>query len=927
MPAFATFYYHRVLLLLVLLGSALAGRGQQAPLVISGDFRQISFEQFVRRIEATTPYRFYYKPGTVDSVVVNAQVASQPLAQVLQLVLRPTKLQFGIDAANRVYITAGPAIEGQLPTDFFQVPRPGATPSLSSAQVATSSPAKRRLVGTSEFKVYDIGPRQELELGAKATLAGHVREAKSGEPVVGAAVYIEEPAIGATTDQFGSYALTLPVGRHNLFIRALGIKLARRQIMLYADGRLDIEAQEDVTTLKEVVVEGEKTRNVTGLRMGVEKLDIKTIKVIPTAFGEADILRVVLMLPGVKSIGEGNTGMSVRGGGTDQNLVVFNDAVIYNPSHLFGFFSAFNPDVLKSVELYKSSVPARFGGRLSSVLDISTREGNKKKFAGTGGVGLLTSRLTLEGPLVKDKGSFIIGGRTSYSDWLLHQVPDASLRNSSAAFYDVSAHFSYDLNDRNSVYATGYYSHDQFRLASDTTYRYASIAASAKWKHNFSNKLYGVLTGAYSQYDYGLASNRNPTTASDFSYRLAQKSAQLDLSYYHNSKHTLDFGVSSIIYDTAPGSLMPGGSASLIVPDKLQPEKALESALYVADRFDVTNRLSLYAGLRYSLFNALGPRLLNQYLPGASKTENTITGTTSYGNGQVLATYQGPEGRLSAKYMLTDNSSVKASYNRMRQYIHQLSNSTTVSPTDSWKLSDPNIRPQVGDQVSLGYYRNFKNNTIETSVEAYYKVMHDFLDYKSGASLFLNHHIETDVVNAEGHAYGIEFLVRKTTGKLNGWLSYTYSRSLARVNTGTEVVNGGNYYPSNYDKPNDVTLVGNYRFSQRFSVSLNFNYSTGRPITLPLAKYYIDNTLRVYYSDRNAYRVPDYYRADLAINIEGNHKVKKLTHNSWTLAIYNLTGRQNPYSVYFQSKNGQVNGYQLSIFARPIPSLTYNFHF
>jgi hypothetical protein len=436
-----------------------------------------------------------------------------------------------------------------------------------------------------------------------------------------------------------------------------------------------------------------------------------------------------------------------------------------------------------------------------------------------------------------------------------------------------------------------------------------------------------VLTGAYSQYDYGLASNRNPTTASDFSYRLAQKSAQLDLSYYHNSKHTLDFGVSSIIYDTAPGSLMPGGSASLIVPDKLQPEKALESALYVADRFDVTNRLSLYAGLRYSLFNALGPRLLNQYLPGASKTENTITGTTSYGNGQVLATYQGPEGRLSAKYMLTDNSSVKASYNRMRQYIHQLSNSTTVSPTDSWKLSDPNIRPQVGDQVSLGYYRNFKNNTIETSVEAYYKVMHDFLDYKSGASLFLNHHIETDVVNAEGHAYGIEFLVRKTTGKLNGWLSYTYSRSLARVNTGTEVVNGGNYYPSNYDKPNDVTLVGNYRFSQRFSVSLNFNYSTGRPITLPLAKYYIDNTLRVYYSDRNAYRVPDYYRADLAINIEGNHKVKKLTHNSWTLAIYNLTGRQNPYSVYFQSKNGQVNGYQLSIFARPIPSLTYNFHF
>ena len=926
MASSATFYCCRFLLVLALLGNALASRGQQAPPGISGDFRQVSFEQFVRQVESTTPYRFYYKPGTVDSLTVNVQVASQPLAQVLQQVLRPTKLQVGIDAANRVFITAGPAIQTQLPADFFQVPRPGAVPS-GPALARASSPAQRRPVGTSEFKVYDMGPRQELRPGAKATLAGHVREAKSGEPVVGAAVYIDEPAIGATTDQFGAYALTLPVGRHNLFVRGLGIKLTKRQLMLYADGRLDIEAQEDVTTLKEVVVEGEKTRNVMGLRMGVEKLDIKTIKVIPTAFGEADILRVVLMLPGVKSIGEGNTGMSVRGGGTDQNLVLFNDATIYNPSHLFGFFSTFNPDVLKSVELYKSSVPARFGGRLASVLDISTREGNNKKFTGTGGVGLLTSRLTLEGPLVKEKGSFIIGGRTSYSDWLLHQLPDASLRNSSASFYDLSAHFSYNLNDQNSVYATGYYSHDQFRLASDTTYRYASIAASAKWKHNFSNKLYGVLTGAYSQYDYGLASTRNPSTASDFAYRLAQKSAQLDFSYYYNPRHTLDFGVSSILYDIAPGSLVPVGSGSLVMPDALQSEKALESALYVADRFDVSPRLSFYAGLRYSLFNALGPRLLNQYLPGASKTENTVTGTASYGSGQVLATYQGPEGRLSAKYMLTDNTSLKASYNRMRQYIHQLSNTTTVSPTDSWKLSDPNIRPQVGDQVSLGYYRNFRSNTIETSVEAYYKVMHDFLDYKSGATLFLNHHIETDVVNAEGRAYGVEFLLRKSTGKLNGWLSYTYSRSLARVNTGTEVVNGGNYYPSNYDKPHDVTLVSNYRLSQRLSISFNFNYSTGRPITLPLAKYYIDNTLRVFYSDRNAYRVPDYYRADLAINVEGNHKVKKLAHSSWTLAIYNLTGRQNPYSVYFQSKNGQVNGYQLAIFARPIPSLTYNFRF
>ncbi len=921
-----TRYLYPVLVLGLLTGP-LASYGQQPGALISGDFRRLSFEQFVRQIEATTPYHFYFKPGTVDSLVVDVQVTSQPLAAVLQQVLRPTRLHFAIDAANRVYVTTGAPIQVELPADMFQAPLPGAAPRSSPTPSAPSPQDKQPLAGTSEFKVYAIGPRQALAPGGKATLTGRVQTTKSGEPVIGAAVYVDVPPIGVTTDQAGHYALTLPVGRHNVYIRGLGIKLTKRQIMLYADGRLDIEVPTDATTLKEVVVQGEQTRNISSLRMGVEKLDIKTIKAVPTAFGEADILRVVLMLPGVKSIGEGNTGMSVRGGGTDQNLVLFNDAVIYNPSHLFGFFSAFNPDMLNSVELYKSSVPARYGGRLASVLDVTTREGNRKQFAGAGGIGLLTSRLTLEGPLAKGKGSFIVGGRSSYSDWLLQRVPDASLRKSSASFYDVSTQLNYDLNAHNSLSATGYYSRDRFRLASDTTYRYASIAASAKWKHTFSSKFYGVFTGTYSQYDYSLASARNPTTASNFAYRLAQKGVNADFTYYHSTRHTLDFGGSALLYDIAPGRLVPAGDSSLVIGNTLQAEKGLESAIYLADRFEVSPRFSVYAGLRYSLFNALGPRLVNDYLPGASRTENTITGTTSYGSGQVLATYHGPEGRLSAKYMLTDNSSVKASYNRMRQYIHQLSNTTTVSPIDSWKLSDSNIRPQVGDQVSAGYYRNFKRNTIETSVEVYYKVMHDFLDYKSGANLFLNPHIETEVVNAQGRAYGVELLVRKNEGKINGWLSYTYSRSLARVNTGTELINGGRYYPSNYDKPHDVTLVGNYRFSKRFNVSLNFNYSTGRPITLPLAKYYIDNTLRVYYSDRNAYRVPDYYRADLAVNFEGNHKVKKLAHSSWTLAVYNLTGRKNPYSVYFLSQNGQVNGYQLSIFGQPIPSITYNFRF
>jgi hypothetical protein len=747
------------------------------------------------------------------------------------------------------------------------------------------------------------------------------------EPALGVAVFVESPNVGTSTDKQGAYSLTLPVGRYNLIIRGLGVRTTRRQIWVRGNGRLDLEVLPAATSLREVVVKGDKQSNVRGMQMGVQKLDIKTIKQVPTVFGEADLLRVVTALPGVKTIGEGSTGFSVRGGGTDQNLVLFNGATIYNPAHLFGFFSAFNPDAVQSVELYKSAIPVRYGGRLASVLQIEGREGSRTKFGGSGGIGLLTSRLELEGPLAKGKGSFLVSGRTSYSDWLLHQVPSPTLKNSAASFYDLSAYLTYDLGPNNSLAATGYLSHDRFRLASDTIYEYRNTAASLRWKHTFGSKLAGSLTGAYSRYDFNLKTTRNEFAASTFDYSLNQTSLQADGSYLLHTKHTIDFGASSLLYNTAPGNQQPLGDKSLLLPTLIQHERAVESAVYAADRFDISPRLAVVLGLRYSFFQALGPRQVTEYLPGLSRSASTATGTTDYSDGQVIANYGGPEWRMSAKYELTANSSVKASYTRTRQYIHQLTNTTVVSPTDSWKLSDKYIRPQVGDQYALGYYHNFKQNTIEFSVEGYYKRIHDFLDYKSGAVLLLNPNLETDVVNAQGRAYGVEVLLRKNVGKINGWLSYTYARSLVQVNTPTDVVNGGSWYPSNYDKPHDVTLIGNYRFSKRFNAALNFNYSTGRPITLPLAKYYIDNAYRVYYSDRNAYRVPDYYRVDLAVNFEGNHKIKKLAHSSWTVAVYNLTGRHNPYSVYFQSVNSQIKGYQLSIFGQPIPTITYNFKF
>jgi hypothetical protein len=911
----------------VLVSIAPAAWAQQAPApTISGDFRNLRFEEFARRVEAQTPYRFYFKPAMLDSVTVRVQPSGLPLVAVLRQVFEHSSLRYAVDeATNRVFITYEYPLQTQLPGGLFaDEPTSGRLPDPASVVMA-DQPGQPAQVGTSEFRVYEIGTRQATPASGRATLSGVVRVGK--EPALGVAVFVESPTIGTATDKQGAYSLSLPPGRYNLIIRGLGVRSTRRQIWVRGNGRLDIETLPDVTSLREVIVKGDKESNVRGMQMGVQKLDIKLIKQVPTVFGEADLLRVVTALPGVKTIGEGSTGFSVRGGGTDQNLVLFNGATIYNPAHLFGFFSAFNPDAVQSVELYKSAIPVRYGGRLASVLEIEGREGSRKKFGGSGGIGLLTSRLALEGPLAGGKGSFLVSGRTSYSNWLLHQVPSPALQNSAASFYDLSAYLTYDLGPNNSLAATGYLSHDRFRLASDTIYEYRNTAASLRWKHTFGPKLAGSLTGAYSRYGFNLKTTRNEFAASTFDYAISQASLQANGSYLLHAKHTLDFGASSLLYNSAPGTQQPLGDKSLLLPTLIQHERAVESAIYAADRFDMSPRLAVIAGLRYSFFQALGPRQVTEYLPGISRSASTATGTTDYSDGQVLASYGGPEWRLSAKYELTANSSVKASYTRTRQYIHQLTNTTVVSPTDSWKLSDKYIRPQVGDQYALGYYHNFKQNTVEFSVEGYYKRIHDFLDYKSGAVLLLNPNLETDVVNAEGRAYGVEVLLRKNVGKINGWLSYTYARSLVQVSTPTDVVNGGNWYPSNYDKPHDVTLVGNYRFSKRFNAALNFNYSTGRPITLPLAKYYIDNAYRVYYSDRNAYRVPDYYRVDLAVNFEGSHKIKKLAHSSWTLAVYNLTGRRNPYSVYFQSQGGQIKGYQLSIFGQPIPTITYNFKF
>ena len=894
--------------------------------LVTGSFNNLQIDEFVTQLESQTSYHFYYRSIDFDSLKVNFSVTDQALPAVLNMAFKGSAFKFAIDGEH-VFLSSNKTIKTGLPADFFA--SASSSPQIEKEEVEMAANTEVKTISaTLENKLYTIG-RKTGNLSGTATLSGSVRNIKSGEPVAGSSVYIEKPRIGTSTDQYGYYSITIPKGSNVLHIKGAGMKERKHQIIIYDDGKLNVELQEQVFALKEVVISAERAANVTRVQLGVEKLTIQNIKQIPAVFGEADIIKAVLTLPGVKSVGEASSGFNVRGGSTDQNLILFNDATIYNPAHFFGFFSAFNPEVVKDITLYKSSIPSKYGGRLSSVLDISTREGNKKKFSGSAGIGLLTSRLNIEGPLIKDRTSIIIGGRTTYSNWLLDLLPK-QYNNSRASFYDLNLGINHIVNEKNTIFLTTYLSNDQFSLDKDTSaYAFNNKNASLKWRHVFNNKLNAVFTAGQDYYGYNISGSEIPQTAYKLDFNVNQSNFKSDFTWYLNTKHSLDLGFSSIYYKFNPGSFQPLTDASLVEPDKLNAEQALESAVYISDRFEVSPKLSLNYGIRYSLYNYLGPQRVSSYTRGIPKEESSRTGTETYNSGDFIKTYQGPEFRLSGRYSFSDDVSIKAGYNTLRQYIHLLSNTTSIAPTDIWKLSDPNIRPQNGDQVSLGLYKNFKSNTFETSVEVYYKRIKDFLDYKSGASMVMNPNIETDVLNTKGKAYGVEALIKKSAGKLNGWLSYTYSRTLLKMDDpqiGT-LINQGRFYPANYDKPHDLNLTSNYRFSHRFSFSFNALYSTGRPITLPIAKYDYAGSPRVLYSDRNAFRIADYFRTDFSIIIDGNHKVKQLTHNSWTFGVYNLTGRNNVFSTFFASEKGAINGYQLSIFASALPFVNFNIRF
>jgi hypothetical protein len=697
---------------------------------------------------------------------------------------------------------------------------------------------------------------------------------------------------------------------------------------LYDSGELNLEMTGVLIPLKEAVITAEKDITLQRLEVGVEKINITSFRLMPTSMGESDITKSVLLIPGVHSVGEGSAGFNVRGGSADQNLILLYGAPVYNSSHFFGFFSAVNPDIIKDVTLYKGGIPGRYGGRLSSVLDIIPRDGNRREFNGNAGISPVTTHFVVEGPVRADTVYYLIAGRTTYSNWILGLIENPALRNSHVSFYDLNARIAYDINKNNKVDFSAYYSNDSFRLNSDTTYKYQNNIAALRWRHYFSSRFFSAITINNSFYKYDISSLRVPQEAFILTHRINSTGFKADFNLF-TGRHEFNFGADLNRYDVMPGNYMPADDSSIVIPNSIERQRAIESALYFEDKYIVTDYLSVNAGLRFASFFALGPQTVFIYDSSYPRSISSITDTITFNRLNNYKTYAGPELRLSANFRLNDNSSFKLNYNHTNQYLHLLSNTTSISPSDTWKLSDYNLKPQSCDQFAAGYYRMLNKNKIEASAEIYYKKIDNMIDFKGGTDLIMNQSVERDLINVYGKAYGLELLLRKPEGRTRWSISYTYSRVLIRSkgSFNEELINSGHWFPANFDKPHDLIITLNYLYSRRVSFSANYNFSSGRPVTYPLSSYRIGDIVINQYSDRNQYRIPYYSRLDLSVKVSGTLRSKKIAHPYWIFSVYNVLGRNNVYSVFFRNVKNTVRGYYLSVFAKPIPSLSFNFDF
>ncbi|MDX9772047.1 MAG: TonB-dependent receptor [Bacteroidales bacterium] len=907
-------------LLAVIMGSlSLAQSG--GDITIAGPFKDISFSMFAKQLSSRHNIYIYYRDEWVEDIVVDLPGDTILLFHALNDILNPHGIKYFDRGNGQIYLTGERDIVktsmGQITPPEEKPEREPAADSRITENVSYEKRAKRHIVGRGG----------ERDASGAAIITGHVRSVTSGEPVIGATVVESGTSNGTISSSDGFYALNVSSGRDiTLDISCLGMEKETYFVTVNSSGTLNIEMTEKLIDIQEVVVRTGKHDNVRGIQMGFQRLAVKEIKSIPVVMGERDLLKVANMMPGVQTVGEGSAGFNVRGSSSDQNLFLLNEIPVYNTGHLFGFFSAFNPDMISDFNLYKSNFPVEYGGRLASVFEFSTRKGNKKKFGARGAISPVTGSLLFEVPVVKDKVSVIAGVRSSYSDWILNRLDDRELRESNASFNDLMTGIHIMPDSRSSLQIFGYMSNDRFNLAGNSNYRYSTRGASILYDRQLSDGWKINIAAVHSRYINFQDNLTYVSQAYEHEFSLSHDEVKARLTGFKYADHTIVAGGNFILHNLNQGTLIPASTWSSVAERDFGKEKGAEYALFISDEYRISDKLTLYTGLRYSFFDYLGPNEVYSYAPAMPMEVDNIIDTTYYGNGKRIVNYNGPEYRLSLNRELAPNLSLKISLNRMRQYLFMLSNTVALSPTDRWKMVDSHTRPPVADQVSIGIYKNINSRALETSAEIYYKNTHNVVEYKDGAELTSNPLIETAILQGRQNSYGAEFLVRRNAGRLTGWISYTWSRSLITVDSEYQwgQINRGMAYAANYDKPHALNLVGSYKVSRRLSLASNLIYNSGRPITYPTGLFYLDGIEVVNYSYRNEFRIPDYFRVDVSLSIEGNLIKRKFAHGSWMFAVYNATGRRNAYSIYFKNEQGVIKGYKQSIYGVPIFTVSYN---
>jgi hypothetical protein len=896
--------------ILVLLSHFIAQAQIPDKTLISGSFND-SCNNFFREIRKKYDIHFYYKPEWFKDLSIRQTYENVTLEKVLGDVLGDTPFTFLQMPPNVVVFLPKDEVQAVINQSSFE------SPENDNVQV--------------------LGKQEDVGKVKRPEIKGTITDGRNGEPIIGAIIAIQNGNYGTTSDGYGKFSLGLSPGEYNLIISSIGYEQKTFSIKLIGNGNLNVELFDASVKLDEVVVSAQRTdRNVNGNQISMVELDRKSIRLIPPLFGEKDVIKGLTTLPGVKSVGEFGAGINVRGGSSDQNLFLLEGSPVFNTAHVFGLLSVINPDAVSNISLYKGYIPPSYGERISSVMDIQLKEGNMTKFHANGGIGLLNSRLMLESPLVKNKASVVIGARTSYSDWLLRKMPDIDLRNSSARFYDFFGTLSFMANPKNKMGLFGYASKDRFQYSNEIIYNYENFLASYYWDHQYNSQLSSKLLLSHSRYQMAKDAIDSEFEKSRISTSIGYNSLKLDFSYRPVVSHTFATGMQIISYHLNPGYQEPLDANSGIQNKSLQQEQGIEGALFAGDTYALGDKFSIQAGMRLSGFVLLGPNLINIYQSGGELSPNSLIGSKSYSSGQIISKYFNVEPRAAVKILLGETNSIKASYNRNAQYLNLISYTSVSTPDDVWKLSSPYLRPATCNQYAAGYFQNFDHNKIEASVEIYYKKLNHLVEYKNGAQISMNEMLEAALIDARGTNYGIELLIKKNSGIFDGWISYTYSRSLKQTtgNISSEMINLNRVYPSPYDKPHDLTLVGTYHYNRRLRMTCSYNFSTGRAVTLPEVRFKLGDKEYVNFSDRNKYRLPYYQRVDLSISLDESLYLKRKWKGSWTFSIINVLARNNAYSViYKESESSLANHfsrfglYKLYIIGQPLPTLTYNFIF